>query len=164
MSRGPGRWQQVIIAALGAAGNGSYVNVTDVAIEQVERSLTPSEYRAVNRAVWLLKRRGRLHLALVTSRDYRGRTARILAAWTCFKCSAAATGEHLPTLPCFYCKAPTEERNLRNYPDCGCAARECREDPGEQREMVAAMSELAFTERWAEVRGVPAPPFAHRSP
>ncbi len=110
MSRGPGRRQRLVLAALAAVGDIAYVTVTDVGLRAVDRSMTRAEYRALNRAAWLLRGRGRLHVGKLTGTDYRGRLAARLVVWTCRNCSLRLTSEHIPALPCLYCKTPTVRR------------------------------------------------------
>jgi hypothetical protein len=124
VSRGPGRWERLILDELQRIGDIAYLRVSEAACIALDRSLTPSEYRALNRAAWLLRTRGRLHLGKALAPDYTGRMNQTLVAWTCVKCSHGATGEHIPALPCAYCKEPTERRNYGDHPDCGCVARE----------------------------------------
>ncbi|MBA3290235.1 MAG: hypothetical protein H0U17_01935 [Actinobacteria bacterium] len=110
MSRGPGRWQTTILEALEGAGHLAYVQVTNVGLDALGRSMTMSEYRALNRAAWLLKKRGALHLGAGAGMDYRGRTAKRLVAWTCANCSLDGSSEHIPALPCLNCDEPTQRR------------------------------------------------------
>ena len=119
MSRGPGRWQRQLLDALDRAGRLCYVPVADAGLAAVGRSMTGAEYRSLIRAAWLLERRGALHLGKPLGSDYTGRPNLRLLAWRCANCSHAATSEHIPALPCFYCKTPTTRRNYGDHPDCG---------------------------------------------
>jgi len=113
VSRGPGRWQAAILEALEVAGHLAYVPVSDVGLDLLGRSMSLSEYRALNRAAWLLRARGALHLGAGAGMDYRGRTAKRLVAWTCANCSLDGSSEHIPAVPdppCFYCGEPTQRR------------------------------------------------------
>lgn len=125
MSRGPGRWQRELLAALRDAGDFNYVWVSGVGLAALGRSFTPSEYRAMNRAAWLLRDRGHLHLGKMLDRNFIGRLSAQVYAWTCPNCSHVATGEHIPALRCMFCKTPTTDRApyRPEHPDCGCNLR-----------------------------------------
>ena len=111
--------QRLLLDALADAGHFEYLPVSVVAADVLGRSMTPSEYRSLIRAAWLLRHRGAAHLAKLPGLDYRGRGAERLAIWTCPMCSFAGASEHIPMIPCYACKEPTQQRNSRGYADCG---------------------------------------------
>ncbi len=119
VSRGPGRWQRLVLAAMEEAGPLAYVCVSGVARDALGRPMTGSEYRALIRASWLLAGRGALHLGKPLAVDCLGRTSARLLAWCCANCSFAGAGEHIPALPCFWCEKVTTQRNYGDHPDCG---------------------------------------------
>lgn len=123
MSRGPGRWQRYIMATLAERGPFKPLLVLDVGLDVLDRSMTLSESRALLRAARLLQWRGSLHLDRLPAFDCCGRLMARLAAWSCPNCSPVITGEHIPALPCFWCKTPTTERNFKDRADCGCEDR-----------------------------------------
>lgn len=129
MSRGPGRWQRLILAALRDVWHFAPVWPTNVAVTELGGPMTQAEYRAVIRATWLLNKRGALHAEHERGIDYTGRVARRLMAWTCPKCSPAGAGEHIAALPCLYCKKPTDRMPIGHsaasgYRQCAdCAER-----------------------------------------
>lgn len=111
--------QRLLLDALADAGNFEYVPVTMVGLEVLGRSMTQSEYRSLIRAAWLLRHRGAAHLAKLPGLDYRGRSAPRLAIWTCPMCSDAKPSEHIPMIPCYVCREPTQRRNFGDRADCG---------------------------------------------
>ena len=118
MSRGPGRWQRTLLAAVEQAGHFKPVSVSDAGLDALGRSMTAAEYRALNRAAWALDGRA-VHLGAARGEDCLGRASRRLTAWTCPKCSPAATGQHIPVLPCATCGSPTDHRDFLGRADCG---------------------------------------------
>lgn len=122
MSRGPGRWQRELLTALDAVPELSPLVVADVGLQSIDRSMTPSEYRALNRAAWLLQQAGRAHLSKLTGRDYRNVRAQRLVIYRCANCSHVTGREHLAAAPCLNCGALTELRNVfrPERPYCGC--------------------------------------------
>ena len=73
MSRGPGRWQRAILAALGGA---PLVTLTEVGRVEAGGELTRSDLAGLHRAVGLLAQRGILVAAMCWVEDDAGRLAR----------------------------------------------------------------------------------------
>lgn len=79
MSRGPGRWQRLILQALGQS---KVVPISRMAVVETGGSLLPEEYRALNRAAHSLARKGVIGLVRSLGVDYRGQTnVQLLAVW-----------------------------------------------------------------------------------
>ncbi len=76
MSRGPGKWQKVLIDALEEKGA---VPVTWHFNDLYERSLEPAEYSAIHRAADQLVKNGAAEWHQVWSRNHNGR--RSLTKW-----------------------------------------------------------------------------------
>lgn len=125
MSLGPGRWQRLLLSALSDVGHFRCAVVADVGLATLDRSMTTSEYRALNRAAWLLQIRGALHVQKAAGTDYLGRSTTRVLVWTCPMCSLAGTSEHIAATPCFWCGTPTQLRDTcrPTSPDCGCQQR-----------------------------------------
>lgn len=139
MSRGPGRWQRLLIDTFAGTEPFRMQVVADIGLDALDRSMSPAEYRALNRAAWQMNGRA-LHLQHEPDLDCLGRRSRRLSAWTCPKCSPAGTSEHIALLPCWLCRTPTDGRNLRGYGDCGCAAHNLR--PNQAGYPVAVSNDL----------------------
>lgn len=98
MSRGPGRWQRIILDLL--EDREAFPLSKTVAHEVLKKPLTDAEYSALQRAAHLLRDGGRLQLALAWGKTYDGKR-RTAVRWVARPDVALDEYEGLNVMTCY---------------------------------------------------------------